>query len=97
MEAENGKQMDAMKVFSEMIKYFKNHLIKECEDKKTNVKEADIQFVITVPAIWTDPAKQFMREAAENVNLFDCLLNILAVIVYITIKIKICIRHNGIH
>lgn len=73
MEAENGKQMDAMKVFSEMIKYFKNHLIKECKDKQTMLEVADIQFVITVPAIWTDPAKQFMREAAENVNISDCL------------------------
>lgn len=65
--------MDAMKVFSEMIKYFKNHLIKECTDKKTELDVSDIQFVITVPAIWTDPAKQFMREAAEKVNLSDCL------------------------
>lgn len=65
--------MDAMKVFSEMIKYFKNHLVTVCKDKQTEVEESDIQFVITVPAIWTDPAKQFMREAAEKVNLADCL------------------------
>lgn len=69
LEAENGKQMDAMKVFSEMINFFKNHLIKECEHKQTEVRESDIQFVITVPAIWTDPAKQFMREAAENAGI----------------------------
>lgn len=69
MEAENGKQMDAMKVFSETIKYFKNHLIKECEVRAPFVVEEDIQYVITVPAIWTDPAKQFMREAAENAGI----------------------------
>lgn len=84
--------MDAMKVFSEMIKYFKNHLVTECEKTETEVKVSDIQFVITVPAIWTDPAKQFMREAAEKVNLSDCLLNILTFIVYMTFKMRIFIR-----
>lgn len=28
----------------------------------------DIFFVITVPAIWSDAAKQFMREASERVS-----------------------------
>lgn len=69
MEAENGKKMNAMKVFSEMIKFFKNHLVEECKNKVFGLVEADIKFVITVPAIWTDPAKQFMREAAQNVIL----------------------------
>lgn len=69
MEAENGKKMNAMKVFSEMIKFFKNRLIEECKNKVFRLVEADIKFVITVPAIWTDPAKQFMREAAQNVIL----------------------------
>lgn len=59
--------MNAMKVFSEMIKYLKNHLIEECKNKMSGLVEADIKLVITVPAIWTDPAKQFMREAAQNV------------------------------
>lgn len=61
--------MNAMKVFSEMIKFFKNRLIEECKNKMFGMVEPDIKFVITVPAIWTDPAKQFMREAAQNVIL----------------------------
>jgi hypothetical protein len=28
----------------------------------------DIFFVVTVPAIWSDAAKQFMREASERVS-----------------------------
>ena len=31
-------------------------------------KEGDIQWVLTVPAIWTPKAKQFMREAAYEVR-----------------------------
>lgn len=30
---------------------------------------ADVRWVITVPAIWKMPAKQFMREAAYKVGL----------------------------
>lgn len=64
-KAENGKLTDAKKVFSEMIKYIKNQLMYEIQH--CELKEADIQFVITVPAIWTDHVKQLIREAAQNV------------------------------
>lgn len=57
--------MDAKKVFSEIIKYLKNQLMYRA--LHYGIKEADIQFVITVPANWTDHVKQFMREAALNV------------------------------
>lgn len=32
-----------------------------------NIEENDVTWVITVPAIWRDSAKQFMREAANMV------------------------------
>ena len=39
------------------------------EDKlMQRVKRDDIFWVLTVPAIWDDSAKQFMREAAVNVS-----------------------------
>jgi len=31
--------------------------------------------VLTVPAIWKQPAKQFMREAAYEVNYASCFLD----------------------
>ncbi|KAK3602714.1 hypothetical protein CHS0354_017156 [Potamilus streckersoni] len=33
------------------------------------VKKSDIRWVLTVPAIWSDPAKLFMREAAEKAGI----------------------------
>ena len=33
-----------------------------------NYNTDDIQWVLTVPAIWTPKAKQFMREAAYEVS-----------------------------
>lgn len=31
-------------------------------------EENDVTWVLTVPAIWDKPAKQFMEEAAEKVS-----------------------------
>jgi len=63
--------MNAMKVFSESIKYLKDHFVEKIESVK-HVVETDIHWVLTVPAIWKDNAKQFMREAAQQVFFFIC-------------------------
>mgnify|MGYP000744423701 CR=1 FL=1 len=57
-----------MTVFIHCIRHMKEHLLKELEDKLTDkVTVDDIDFVLTVPAIWDDTAKMFMREAAIQV------------------------------
>ena len=69
MYDENKKDMPALQVFSSAIKYLKDHLSKEVDKKMTRFEENDIFWVLTVPAIWTDAAKKFMREAAQKVNI----------------------------
>ena len=58
------------------IKFLKEEALKViCQrtgDEHYNVN--DIQWVLTVPAIWTPGAKQFMREAAYEVSLDKCSL-----------------------
>ncbi|CAG2190339.1 unnamed protein product [Mytilus edulis] len=63
---DQGRQMSAMKVFAESIKFLKNHMMGEWakRDLQTAFKPDEIQWVLTVPAIWSDAAKQFMRESA---------------------------------
>lgn len=39
----------------------------ECKKQMTGIEESDVMWVLTVPAIWDDKSKQFMREAAEKV------------------------------
>lgn len=107
LSADNGKKLPALKVFSEAIKYLKNHFeallerttiseksplnsdtlqetngtsvstgktetqSKRSDPYKTESNDSswsdDILWVLTVPAIWSDQAKQFMREAAIQV------------------------------
>lgn len=62
-----GRQMQAVKVFAHAIRYLKDHLLNSLKTKGKIIKNDDILWVLTVPAIWDDPAKAFMRKAAEEV------------------------------
>ena len=67
--ARNGKALSLIVVFSHAMKYFKDAAINHCS--LLSEKDVDLQhitWVITVPAIWNDGAKQIMREAAYKVN-----------------------------
>ena len=67
--------MLALEVFGESIRYLKDHALRQLDGP-----DKDIQWVLTVPAIWDDSAKQFMRLAAEKV------LTLILTVVDISIK-----------
>ena len=68
IEAENGQKMLALKIFAHALEFFKDHCLQELSDQSsTRITNDDIRWVITVPAIWKQPAKQFMRQAAYEV------------------------------
>ncbi|KAL5012749.1 hypothetical protein ScPMuIL_011300 [Solemya velum] len=69
LEDELGKSVSATKVFSLAIRYLKNDLLQNCKDQATEIYEKDIHWVLTTPAIWSDAAKQFMREAAVKAGI----------------------------
>ena len=65
-----------MTVFSAAIRYLKDHLLQSCRNQQADVKDTDIKWVLTVPAIWNDQSKQFMRESAEKVfNVYPQCIN----------------------
>ena len=65
-----GKSLPAIKVFSLSINYLVDNMIMFGRDKVSGVvTREDVHWVLTVPAIWTDAAKQFMRKAAEEVTM----------------------------
>ena len=68
MQDVNGKEMLAKTVFSSSICYLKELLLEVLVKRATTLKLEDIHWVLTVPAIWSDAAKQFMREAAIEVG-----------------------------
>lgn len=73
---DKGKKMKAIDVFSSAINYLKNQMIKQCEKrfKHIDIMDSDVTWVLTVPAIWNDSSKQFMREAAKKAGICDQML-----------------------
>ena len=72
LEATNGKRVRATVVFSHALRFFRNTCLKELSDMAIAdhpITASDIQWVITVPAIWRQSAKQFMRYAANEVRI----------------------------
>jgi len=78
----SGKKLDALTVFSRSIEFFRDHLTSTIKDRLPELQDNDIGWILTVPAIWSDSAKKFMRLAAERVRclksqlifVFSCIL-----------------------
>ena len=70
LQARNGKRMRALDIFAKALEYLKDKAL-EAIAKQSGVKykAEEVLWVVTVPAIWKQSAKQFMREAAYEVCL----------------------------
>lgn len=74
LEATNGRRVRATVVFSHALRFFRDTCLRELTDMAIAdhpISMADIQWVITVPAIWRQSAKQFMRHAANEVRMIQ--------------------------
>ncbi|KAK3103974.1 hypothetical protein FSP39_023365 [Pinctada imbricata] len=71
IETIDGKKISGMDVISMALKFVTGHLMSSLEKNGLGVRLEDIFWVITVPAIWSDAAKQFTREAAEKIGIKD--------------------------
>ena len=62
--------MPAIEIFSLALKYLVAKLLKFISDTTglTTIHSGNIQWVLTVPAIWKPGARQFMRNAAYKVT-----------------------------
>ncbi|XP_053391354.1 heat shock 70 kDa protein 12B-like, partial [Mercenaria mercenaria] len=65
VEDQIGQPLPLLDVVAKFIEALKNHFIKNLEQKGQHVEMDKILWVVTVPAIWSDEAKAFMRKAAE--------------------------------
>ncbi|XP_015717072.1 heat shock 70 kDa protein 12B-like [Coturnix japonica] len=73
LEASNGKTLPALLVFAESLRYMEQHALNTIQEASFNTvcDPEEITWVITVPAIWTAAAKQFMRLAAKEAGLIS--------------------------
>ncbi|XP_052068174.1 heat shock 70 kDa protein 12A-like [Mytilus californianus] len=71
-----GKSASALDIFSLSIKALKDHLLNSIRQQLVDIQIDDIRWVLTVPAIWSDGAKQFMRRSAEMAGISSNKLRI---------------------
>jgi len=63
------KPLSAKDVFSVVIGHLKDCVLEHVRRQNPSIQDDDILYVLTVPAIWSDAAKQFMREAATDPSI----------------------------
>ncbi|BES99519.1 heat- shock protein [Nesidiocoris tenuis] len=70
--AANGRALPAMMVYAHTLGYLKSHVVRELTDQ--GFRPTAVRWVLTVPALWTQQAKQFVREAAYMAEIAtpDC-------------------------
>ncbi|XP_062614718.1 heat shock 70 kDa protein 12A-like [Saccostrea cucullata] len=67
---ETGKEFNALQIFTYCIQYLKDCMLERMNIQVTGeIKVSDIDFVITVPAIWDDTAKMLMIAAAQMAGI----------------------------
>ncbi|KAK3603238.1 hypothetical protein CHS0354_007568 [Potamilus streckersoni] len=77
LEDITGKILPAMTVFSRAIEFMRNDFMTNYKSKlEGRIEDHNICWVLTVPAIWNEPAKQFMRQAAVTAGIRDECLRI---------------------
>ena len=77
------KEIKAIEVFQHAIKYFRDLMLNTNEKKGLGVEEKNIRWVLTVPAIWSEPAKQFMTEAAELVIMGFVIFMFMSAVIHL--------------
>jgi molecular chaperone DnaK (HSP70) len=67
-----GKEMPLMTVISESLRFISNRALSKLEEQiGKGVKKEKIRWVLTVPALWSEEHKLFMRKAAVEAGIID--------------------------
>ena len=66
--AMNGKRLPAITVFTKALQYMRKIVLEDLDKQVSNTFRS-ILWILTVPAIWSHPARHVMRIAAMEVKL----------------------------
>lgn len=65
--------LPAIDIFRYAIKSLKDHFEEAAKGRGVVFKPEEVLYVLTVPAIWSETAKEFMKKAALKVSLLDAV------------------------
>lgn len=67
----DGRELPLMKVISESLKYLANKAMEKLTEQVGKVVKMKIRWVLTVPALWSEEHKFFMRKAAQEAGIIE--------------------------
>merc|ERR1712154_359073 len=95
LTAANGKQLPSRKVLEEAIRFMKDHAMNNLRAKvNKNLKIEEVQWILTVPAIWSDKAKSVMQTAAINAGMVNPEIDGQLIIAYEPDCASLSIQHE---
>ena len=70
----SGKSVPVKTLYVLAVKFFCDNLLGTLQKNIPDLLAEDISWAITVPSFWTEAAKEFMKEAANEVLIcLNCL------------------------
>jgi molecular chaperone DnaK (HSP70) len=69
----DGRQLPLMKVISESLRYIADKAIEKLTEQVGKVISTKIRWVLTVPALWSEEHKHFMRRSAVDAKIIEDL------------------------
>lgn len=67
----DGRELPLMKVISESLKFIAEKALAKLSEQVGKVVKTKVRWVLTVPALWSEEHKFFMRKAAEQAGIID--------------------------
>ncbi|ETO36039.1 hypothetical protein RFI_01025 [Reticulomyxa filosa] len=71
LTAANGKKRKTIEVLVQAFTFLRKHIMKVLRETKCVKEIEDVQWIVTIPAIWSNTAKNRMREAALRAGLIN--------------------------
>jgi molecular chaperone DnaK (HSP70) len=69
--AMDGRELPLMTVISDSLKYIGDKAMEKLGEQVGKIVKTKIRWVLTVPALWQEEHKQFMRKAAVAAGIVD--------------------------
>jgi len=67
----DNREMNLLVVISESLRFIADKAMKKLEEQVGKLIKGKIRWVLTVPALWNEEHKQFMRKAALLAGIVD--------------------------
>jgi len=70
IKAVDGRELPAILVFTKSLEYMKKIIIDDLCTRIDSIEHIKIKWSLTVPTIWSQRAKDIMKEAATKVSTY---------------------------